>query len=298
MRGRLGRLLERALARLPASFRDRLTALALRATMVSAASAVTRPLQFALNELFLRHRVGVYRLRGSGRTLFIRHPASDAWVVHEVIGRGVYSPPPEVMRAVARNGRPPRIVDLGAHVGSATLLFLDRFPDASVLDVEPNPETAALLARMIERNGLSRQCELRQVAAGTEPGTAMITGFSLLSHLVREDTREAVDQLPFLRPFQKQEGTPTQVEVIDVLPLLEGADLVKLDIEGAEWPILQDPRFAGLGIGAVVLEYHPQGAPDADTTQAVRRVLSDAGFVVGEPFDQHDGVGLLWAWRD
>ena len=298
MRKRLERLPGRVLAGLPASFRDRLTGLALRAMMASAARAVTHPLRFALNELFLRHRVGVYHLRGSGRTLFIRHPASDAWVVHEVINRGVYSPPPEVMRAIRRNGRPPRIVDLGAHVGSATLLLLDRFPDAHVLAVEPNPETATLLRRMIERNGLGRQCELRQVAAGTEPGTAMITGFSLLSHLVREDTQEAVDQFPFLRALQKQEGAPTQVEVIDVLPLLGGADLVKLDIEGAEWRILQDPRFAGLGIGAIVLEYHPQGAPEADTTQAIRRVLGDAGFIVGEPFDEHNGVGLLWAWRD
>ena len=294
----LRRGLGRAFARTPRSLQDRMMVLALRAIMVSAAVAVTEPARFALNELFLRHVVHGYQLRRSGRSLFVRHPGSDAWVVHEVIKRGVYLPPPEAARAIERGAGPPRIVDVGANIGSATLLFLERFPDARVLALEPNPENAALLRRTNDCNSLSGQCEVREIAAGTSPGVAQLKGFAGLVHFVRENTAEAVDRSPFLRPFQKEEGPPARIEVVDVLPLLDGADLVKMDIEGAEWPILQDPRFAGLRIASIVLEYHPQGAPAEDTTQAVRALLQNAGFTVGEPFDQHDGVGLIWAWRE
>jgi FkbM family methyltransferase len=274
---------------------DRLLELWLRMTVASAARVVTDPVRLASNELFLRRRVRSYRLRGSGWRIFIRHPMSDAWVVHEVLGRSVYRPPAEVRRVI---GASPSIVDLGAHVGAATLLFLEAFPEAAVVAVEPNPQTAALLRRTIEANALGPRCEVREAAAGVAAGSATIDGFSLLSHLVRDGVEEAVDHFPFLRRYQDPGAARSRVEVIDVLPLLERADLVKMDIEGAEWPILQDPRLAQTPLKAIVLEYHPQGAPEADTTGAVRKALQTAGFTVGEPFDQHHGVGLVWAWRE
>jgi hypothetical protein len=152
---------------------------------------------------------------------------------------------------------------------------------------------------MVEANGLGEQCVVREAAAGVEPGTAVMEGFSFLAHLVRTDTdvEEAVDLLPPLGKYQG-DGAPTEVEVMDVLPLLADADLVKMDIEGAEWPILQDPRFASLGISALVLEYHPQGAPQPDTFAALTAVLGDAGFTVEAPVEQYgSSVGVAWAWR-
>jgi FkbM family methyltransferase len=269
----------------------------MRAIMASAALGVTEPFRFALNELFLRRGVHKYELRRSGQTVFIRHPASDAWMLHEVINRRLYTPPPEVWHAIQARARSPRIVDLGAHVGTATLLFLELFPTARVLAVEPNPENAALLRRTIESNHLGEQCKLYQAAAGVVGGTATIVGSSGLSHLVRGDTVEAVDLMPPLRKFFPH-GVPTRVEVLDVFTLLDGVDLLKMDIEGAEWPILQDPRFSRIPISSLVMEYHPQGAPQAETIEAVRRLLSEAGFTVGQPFQQFGEVGLVWAWRE
>jgi FkbM family methyltransferase len=270
----------------------------LRLMVASAAVGVTDSLRFAANELLLRHGLRRYRLRRSGMEIFVRHPMADAWVVHEVLNRGVYRPPEAVHAVLRRRERPLRIVDLGAHVGSTTLLMLELFPDASVLAFEPNPDTAAVLRRTITANGLDEQCEVREAAAGVAPGSAVMEGFSLLSHLSRDgEEQEAVDQYPFLRAYQRR-GAPARVPIVDVLPELQDADLVKIDIEGGEWPILQDPRFADLRVGALVIEYHPQGNPQADTTAAVRGLLAEAGFRVGEPFDEHDGVGLIWGWRD
>lgn len=290
-------VVQRTMARMPRRIQDGIFEALVRGMTVSAARGVTPSARFALNELFLRRGVRRYRLRRSNRTLFIRHPVFDAWVVHEVINSRLYMPPPAVAQALGRVDSP-RIVDLGAHIGTATLLLLERFPTAHVLAVEPQPETAALLRRMVAANGLDGQCEVREAAAGVAAGTAVMEGFSLLAHFVRSDTEEAIDLLPPLRKYQVDEAERTDVEVVDVLPLLAGADLVKIDIEGAEWPILQDPRFASLGISALVLEYHPQGAPEADTLAAMGGILRGAGFTVDEPVEQHGSVGVVWAWRD
>lgn len=286
----------RALARVPPRVRDWIFTAIVRGLTISAARGVSPAARFAFHELFLVRRVHGYRLRRSGRTLFVRHPVYDAWVVHEVLGSRVYQPPPPVRRALA-DVRSPRIVDLGAHIGAATLLLLESFPGARILAVEPQPETARLLRRMIAANGLDGQCEVLEAAAGVATGTATMEGFSLLAHFVRSDTEEAVDLLPPLRKYAVNGGV-TRVEVADALPLLQGADVVKMDIEGAEWPILQDPRFPGAGISALVLEYHPQAAPQSDTLAAVRGILGDAGFAVGDPVEQSGSVGVVWAWRE
>lgn len=293
----LAQMSQRAAARLPRRVQDGLFEALVRALTIAAARGVTPSARFALHELLLVPRVRRYRLRRSGATLLVRHPVSDAWVVHEVVNGRVYLPPAPVRRALSAAGSP-RIVDLGAHIGAATLLLLEQFPTARVLAVEPQPETAALLRTMIAINGLGDQCEVLQAAAGVSAGTAAMEGFSLLAHFVRPGTEEAVDLLPPLRKYQVDGAAPTVVEVVDVLPLLAGADLVKMDIEGAEWPILQDPRFPTLGISALVLEYHPQGAPDGDTLTAARDALRAAGFTADQPVERHGGVGVIWAWRE
>jgi FkbM family methyltransferase len=290
-------VLRRAAGRMRRRAREGVFEAVVRATTISAAFGVTPSTRFALNELFLMRGTRRYQLRRSGRTLFVRHPVTDAWVVHEVVNRRVYQPPPAVEDILGRS-ESPRIVDLGAHIGAATLLFLERFPDARVLAVEPQPENAALLRKTLAVNRLDGQCEVRQAAAGVAPGYAAMEGFSLLAHFVRSDTAEAVDLLPPLRKYQADGVPPAQVEVVDVLPILAGADLVKMDIEGAEWPILADPRFPSLGITALVLEYHPQGAPGPDTLAAVRGILGSAGYTVDEPVEQHGSLGLVWAWHD
>jgi FkbM family methyltransferase len=290
------RLLDRIWARTPAHVRWRIWEAVVRGTCVFAARAVRPAARFAVNELFAVRGVRRYSLRRSGRTLFVRHPVMDPGMVNEVMNLGVYQPPPAVELALSRV-EAPHIVDVGAHIGATTLFLLERFPTARVLAVEPNPETAALLRRMIAVNGLEGQCEVVEAAAGVSAGSALMEGYSAFAHLVRADTEETVDVLPPMRKYQANGAGPVDVEVVDVLPLFSGADLVKMDIEGAEWAILEDPRFGSLGISALVLEYHPQGAPQTDTTAAVRALLREAGFTVGEPFQQYGPVGMIWAWR-
>jgi hypothetical protein len=89
-----------------------------------------------------------------------------------------------------------------------------------------------------------------------------------------------------------------EIPAADVFPYLAEADLAKLDIEGAEWPILADPRFSALRLEVVVLEYHAEGAPSEDPREAAVLALRAAGFeIVGEHPKPACGTGVIWAMR-
>jgi len=75
------------------------------------------------------------------------------------------------------------------------------------------------------------------------------------------------------------------------------ADLVKVDIEGGEWDILLDPRFAQNPPRAIVLEYHPHLCPGDDPRAAAQEALARAGLSMAPIWHRADGYGMLWAWR-
>jgi hypothetical protein len=69
-----------------------------------------------------------------------------------------------------------------------------------------------------------------------------------------------------------------------------------MDIEGGEWDLLADPRFASVSAALLFLEYHPHLCPAPDARAHARRVLEEFGYLVDEVFA--DGpVGLLRATR-
>ena len=52
-------------------------------------------------------------------------------------------------------GKPdPYILDVGAHIGMATIYFKTLYPQAKILAFEPNPNTAKLLRLNIKANNL------------------------------------------------------------------------------------------------------------------------------------------------
>ena len=72
--------------------------------------------------------------------------------------------------------------------------------------------------------------------------------------------------------------------------------LAKIDIEGAEWEVLADPRFVACAPPLLVLEYHPvPGVVDA--AAEARALLQAAGYELAEGATQAFGIGMLWARR-
>jgi len=127
-----------------------------------------------------------------------------------------------------------RVVDVGANVGGYSILLLQERPDLQVLAIEADPGLAARLSDNLKLNDLQNHCTVRQLA---------ITGKSETVRLYRDHENQGKNSL------QRDETEGPESDAIDVpgQPLLEvldqaqidRADLVKMDIEGYELPVLQ-----------------------------------------------------------
>jgi FkbM family methyltransferase len=244
-----------------------------------AAALLGPSLRFLLFELSRRRAVRPYTLRESGLTVHVRHPLNDMWIVDEIFVQRVYEPPPEVLQRIGRLGRAPRFLDLGGHAGLFALFALGRFPGSQVTSLEPNGENAAVLDASRRAGDLADRWTLVRAAAGPREGTVRIGGPSFLSH-VSADAEGGVC-----------------VPMHDALPLLDAADVAKIDIEGGEWPLLADPRLRTAGVQAVVLELHDDGAGGTAYRERACELLRDAGFVCGPLFDERPDTACVWAWR-
>lgn len=250
----------------------------LRVSFALRGSLMRERLRFALNELRRRPVVRVYRLRESGVAVAVRHHTGDVMVLDEIFSQREYDPPPAAAGALSSLPSAPRVVDLGANIGLFGAWVLGRFPEATIVAVEADPANAEVHRRAIAANRLEERWRLLQAFAATAPGTVRFAaGRHATSHAAagEEDTLE--------------------VPAVDVLPELVGADLAKIDIEGAEWDLLSDPRFSEAPPRVVVLEYHREGCPDDDPSAAAEQALRAAGLqVVNAGSKPRFGAGVVW----
>ncbi len=122
---------------------------------------------------------------------------------------------------------PKIIVDLGAHFGDTTLYYHVRFPEATIIAAEPSPEN---YARLVKHTSHIPNIKPSQVAVGGSNGTTELNlGVSSLGHSVmaRKDSKNSVTApLVTLADLLKSKG-------------VEKADLIKFDVEGAEFDIFR-----------------------------------------------------------
>jgi FkbM family methyltransferase len=285
MIGRLGRSVMRRLRRVadippmrtflerPAI--ERVVSVFLRSSTVRAA-----PL-FVLRELPSRHVLARYRLREGDFDVLVRHGTADIATLDEVFYSREYDFPDPVRRALDTSERSLSVVDLGANIGLFDLWVLRHFPDALVTAVEPDPSNLEVLRQCVALNDHTGRWTVIEAAASNRGGTvSFAAGGASLSRI-------------------EPEGGNLTVEMVDIFPYLERADLIKIDIEGGEWAILTDPRFRELAPAGVVLEYHPHLAPDGDPAAIARSLVAGAGAGLHvQPISQFGpGHGMLWAWR-
>lgn len=218
-----------------------------------------------------------YRLRDSGLSVYIRHhpsphgtPSVDTWVLREIFIDGAYSIP-----SAAKLPSAPHVVDLGANTGLFAAFLLSRYPAAQITAFEPDRDNARLLREMVRRNGCGTRFVLHEACAMPADGPVRFaTGEHQFSHVAREGERDAGVEVPG----------------IDVFPYLDDVDLLKMDIEGGEWALLQDQRFGSSH--AVVMEYHPMMCPTDDPRSTAKRLLEDHGYEIVV-----DDEPMLWALR-
>jgi len=236
---------------------------------------------FVLRELLRRRGTRVYRARESGLRVALRHRTGDAATLTEIFYLRYYDPPKEVARVI---GEPRTILDLGANVGLFGAFAAARWPSATIVSYEPDPDNVAVHARTVAANGLGNRWSLVPAAAGTsDHAVRFVAGLEALSHVVNGGAGEPAREIT--------------VPMRDVLPEICSADLVKLDIEGGEWDILLDPRLKFDPPRAIVLECHPRNCPEPDAPALAERALREAGLTTATIWTRDDGHAMLWGWR-
>jgi FkbM family methyltransferase len=237
---------------------------------------------FFLRELLRPAGVRVYHTRATGVGVAVRHRGVDAATLAEVFYHRWYEPPAEVAAAL----REPRaILDLGANIGMFGAFAMTAWPRATIVGYEPDPANYAVHLEAIGANrAAGERWSVVQAAAGAGEGEVRLaSGLGPSSHL--------------LAPGASGEHELV-VALHDVLEQVSGSDLVKIDIEGGEWAIIGDQRFASDPPGVVVLEYHPENCPGRQPRAEAVRLLESAGMRTRVIWDaEGDGLGMLWGWR-
>lgn len=141
------------------------------------------------------------------------------------------------------------IVDAGANIGLSAVYFANRFPDATVLALEPERENFALLTRNVA--AYPRVVPL-QAALWSEDTTLRLSNPDV-----------PVDSFQF--------GPGAQGEAVAAFSLpsllrrhgLERVDVMKIDIEGGETPVFDNRPDWVDGVDMFIIELHGEQARTA-----------------------------------
>ena len=248
-----------------------LTALLLRGRTVRASTA------FVARELLRRRGAFAYRVRWRARSSrACATGRADPVTLGEVFHERDYAPPPQL------HLDPRRIVDLGANVGLLRRVRTRAMAGAPRWSAyEPDPANAAVHARAIAINGWT--------SAGSSSGLRPSTRHGEVRFHASGDALSHVgDDGCAGRSREGRASGPSRASTCS--RWTSRAVSGRFSATRASRPT--PPR-------AVVLEYHPAGAPGPDPAS---RGHSSGSPRPGSPpaatiFRRDDGYGMLWAWR-
>jgi FkbM family methyltransferase len=143
------------------------------------------------------------------------------------------------------------IVDLGANVGFSARFLGECYPDARVIAFEPDPESFELA----QRNLAGRpQVSLRNLGVAGEPGPLELHRFAAGSW----STSTFMSRHEVMETF-----TAEAVTLDSIIDEVGDIDLLKIDIEGAEYEVLEACRQLDR-VRCIIGEAHtiPGGRPE------------------------------------
>jgi FkbM family methyltransferase len=190
----------------------------------------------------------------------------------------------------------PVIIDAGGNIGVSAIWFKQAYPNAKLTVYEADPALAALLAQNLAAAGVT-DVDVQNAAVWDKDGTV------------------SFDNRGHDKGMVSTNGT-VQVRAVDLaLHLPERVDLLKLDVEGAEYAIIQRLTETGTiaRVQNLVAEFHIKRG-DMDACLVALRRLREAGMQVAfkaeigswlgdadpSPFEAVAGNHVLaevFAWR-
>jgi len=235
--------------------------------------------------------VGRIRKRPPALTMKVRcgptlaTPGGDrSWrTVAEIFGRDCYR--------LAKVGLPPApvVVDIGANIGSFSLAVLNLFPVAEVAAFEASPAALLALQRNILANRASDRVRVHHVAVtgSSEPSSVWLNEH--VGDLCTSSLLESEDA--GLESARVEVPARSLSAILASYP--HGVDLLKMDVEGAEYDIIAGtPSHLLARVRCAVIEYHDVPGHHVDELAAR---LDEAGLAFER--QEHSALpnqGLAW----
>lgn len=196
-------------------------------------------------------------------SFFARHNSLDALPLYEIWSYNSYSDAPIQLGNI--------VVDIGAHIGGYAVYAAKL--GARVIAYEPMPKTYELLVKNLE---LNRCGNVRAYNAALSSSTGIITlntdadGTILTSiyHDASFPHKVAVPSVSLHEAFRRNK--------------LKHVDVLKLDVEGAEYDILLNAQPADLRkVQTIIMEFHDH-LSHGHNRHELTKFLHHHGFVVRE----------------
>ena len=220
------------------------------------------------NGLFAFHDPG-------GMEFFARqNPGSDLEVFNQVWGRNEYALATKELLKVKDRHEDINIIDAGANVGYSTLFFLNEFPNARIVSIEPESSNFNMLKKNVSANNASnadiKQNGIWNKACNLKVVNTFRDGYSWSMQVVEVEEPSELKAIS-LQDIIDEKGWKT-------------IDILKIDIEGSEKQLFDDEASIKdiLAITRVLaLEIHDEVA----NRESIYKVLRESGFVYYEHND-------------
>ena len=163
----------------------------------------------------------------------------------------------------------PIVVEVGAYTGvyACVIGSLIEPKSGRMLAIEPEPQNCALLRNNIRRNGLGRIVTIEELAISNIDGEASLTAIGSQSHIGGQTRSGLIVPAATLRTVLGRHH-------------ISRIDLLIVDVEGAELPVLQGYPWETVPVDRIFCELHPYAwqsfgyeAPNLDKFFADRGLL-------------------------
>ena len=154
------------------------------------------------------------------------------------------------------------IIDGGSNIGLAILFFKNRYPDSQIISFEADPIIFEVLEWNVSSRGLEEVKVVNAALWNSDTSLLFVSEGGASGHIAASD--ESDNSLP--------------VTAVRLKPWLQRKiDFLKLDIEGAEYEVLEDCREELKNVENLFVEYHSEIKSDQKLS-AILQILSTAGF--------------------
>ncbi len=167
------------------------------------------------------------------------------------------------------NNAEPKIIDCGANIGMSVFFLKYISPKAFITAFEPNPSAFELLKLNVESNQLQNVTLINKAVSDKKES---------IDFYVNEDKGTLLASVRSDRGGNKKISIETEL-LSDLLT--QATNLIKIDVEGAEWSILEDfKNHASLikNVNQIIMEYHHKINNEASRLTKFLSFFEEQGF--------------------